>query len=204
MNGTIYLVIGALLIGTVCYDLIYTTFSPRGAGFVSSTVSTFIWRSFFWMSRLFKTKQVLNGAGIVIVVAVLLTWVLLLWAGNTLVYLSDPEAVINSTSKVPADLAQRIYFTGYNLSTMGNGDYKAGTDAWRIYTAFISFSGLIMITIAITYMVPVLSAVTARRALSIRIAAIGRSPQKMLLNNWNGKDFKNLESHFEKDRKSVV
>ncbi|WP_158607153.1 potassium channel family protein [Pontibacter oryzae] len=197
MNDVIYLIIGILILGTVSYDLIYTTFSPRGAGFVSRSVSTVIWRSLFWLSRLFKYSKMLNGAGIIIVVSILLSWVMMLWIGNAFIFLSDTDAVVNSTTKVPAGLVERIYFTGYNLSTMGNGDYMAGTDGWRIYTAFISFSGLIMITIGVTYMVPVLSAITSRRALSIRITSIGQSPQLMLLNNWNGSDFKQLESHFE-------
>lgn len=107
------------------------------------------------------------------------------------------DAVVDSTTNVPADVNERIYFTGYILSTMGNGDFKAGTDAWRIYTSFISFSGLILITIAISYMVPVLSAITGRRALSIRIAAIGNSPQQMLLNNWDGKSFERLNDQLD-------
>ncbi|GHA58958.1 potassium channel family protein [Pontibacter akesuensis] len=196
MNETILLVIGIILILSVSIDLVYTTFSPRGAGLISSTIATLIWRSIFWTSRYFNYKKILTVAGVIIVMSVLVGWVLLLWAGNVLIYLSDTEAVVNTTTKVPADLAQRVYFTGYTLSTLGNGDFAAGSDGWRIYSSFISFSGLIMITIGISYMVPVLSAVTARRAISIRIASIGHSPQEMLLNNWDGKDFKMLNLHF--------
>lgn len=140
-------------------------------------------------------RKVLNGAGIMIIMATLATWVIILWAGQTLIYMSQAEAVVNSTTNVPATLKERIYFVGYNLSTMGNGDFKGGTEEWLIYSAIISFSGLIMITIAITYMVPILSAVTERRSLSVRIASIGDSAQQMLLKNWNGRDFKALESH---------
>lgn len=191
------LVCGIVVMLLTAYDIIYTALAPGGAGIITGTVSTIIWRSLMGLSRLFKFSGIMDLAGVLIVVAVLLNWVLLLWAGNALIYLSDTDAVLNSTSKVPAGLVERIYFTGYNLSTMGNGDYMAGTDAWRIYTAFISFSGLILITTAITYIVPVLSAVTERRALSIRIASVGCGPQQMLLNSWNGKDFKQLESHLD-------
>lgn len=178
------------------FDLIYTTFAPRGAGPISGTVTATVWNILFSICKLVNNRRVLGASGILIVLSILVTWVMLLWAGNTLIFLSDKEAVVSSETGLPANVYERIYFAGYNLSTMGNGDFKAGTNAFLIYTAFISFSGLIAITIAISYMVPVLSAVTQRRALSIRIASIGHSPQAMLLNNWNGEDFKMLETQF--------
>lgn len=196
MNENLYLILGILIICLGTYDLLYTTFAPRGAGLLSGIGSTFIWRVFLGMSNLLKTRKALAGAGIVIIMTTLLSWVFILWAGHSFIYLSDVDAVIDSTTEVPATAFDRIYFTGYTLSTLGNGDFKGGTDNWRIYSAFISFSGLILITIAISYMVPILSAVTERRALSIRIASIGHSPQLMLLNSWNGKDFSSIEQHF--------
>ncbi|WP_276495879.1 potassium channel family protein [Pontibacter litorisediminis] len=195
MNETLYLVLGIFLIGLGIYDLLYTTFAPRGAGLISGLLSTFIWRLFLGASNLFKTRKALAGAGIIIIVTTILTWVFMLWGGYTLLYFSDARAVVDSTTSVPANGWDRVYFTGYTLSTLGNGDFKGGTESWRIFTAFISFTGLVFITIAISYMVPIITAVTERRSLSIRIASIGNSPQQMLLNSWNGKDFKALEQH---------
>ncbi|TPE45865.1 potassium channel family protein [Pontibacter mangrovi] len=196
MDEVLFFILGVLIICLGVYDLLYTTFAPRGAGLMSGLTSTLIWRFFLGLSMLFKTRRALAGAGITIIMATILSWVLMLWAGQTLIYLSDVDAVVNSTTEVPANLYDRIYFTGYTLSSLGNGDFKGGTNAWRVYSAFISFSGLIFITIAISYMVPILSAVTERRSLSIRIAAIGDSPELMLLNSWDGKDFKSLDKHF--------
>ncbi|MCX2739381.1 potassium channel family protein [Pontibacter anaerobius] len=197
MDEVLYFILGILLICLGVYDLLYTTFAPRGAGPVSGLGSTFIWRIFLGLSKLFKTRKALAGAGIIIIMFTILSWVVMLWAGHSLIYLADGDAVVASTTEVPANAIDRIYFTGYTLSTLGNGDFKGGTNVWRVYTAFISFSGLILITIAISYMVPILSAVTERRSLSIRIASIGDSPQLMLLNSWNGEDFKGLEQHFD-------
>lgn len=197
MDSTISLVAGIVIVTVTAVDLIYTTFAPRGAGLISGPVTVMVWRLFYYIGRFIKGKAFLTGTGIFIVFAMLMTWVILLWIGNYFIYDSDLNAVVDSTTQLPADRMERIYFTGYTLSTLGNGDFKAGTDVWRIYTAFVSFTGLMFITIAITYMVPVLSAVTQRRALSIRIASIGHSPQRILLNNWNGEDYKKLEGQFQ-------
>jgi len=204
MDSTISFIIGAFIVTLTAVDLIYTTFAPRGAGIISGPVTVVIWRGFFYARRLTKGRKLLTAAGIVIVFSILMAWVVLMWVGNVFIFSADENAVVSSTTNLPADRMERIYFTGYTLSTLGNGDFKAGTDGWRIYTAFVSFTGLMFITIAITYMVPVLSAVTQRRALSIRIASIGNSPQRILLNNWNGENFKKLEDLFQDLTQDIV
>lgn len=200
----LYFVIGAFIVSCTAYDLIYTTFAPRGASIISGPVTLAVWKIFNVIGRLSKTREPLTGAGVAIVFTILITWVALLWTGNAFIYSSDQDSVVNTTTLLPANSFERIYFTGYTLSTLGNGDFKAGTDFWSIYTAFISFTGLMFITIAITYMVPVLSAVTQRRALSIQIASIGHSPQRIILNNWNGENLKKLEGQFQNLTQDIV
>ncbi len=204
MDSILYFVLGAFIVSLTAYDLIFTTFSPRGSGILSSTVTSLVWKAFGLLCKLTGKRSFLNGAGILIVSTLLIMWVVLLWTGNVLIFMSDKESVVNSTTNLPADNLQRVYYAGYVLSTMGNGDFKGGTDLWLIYSSFISFSGLILITIAISYMVPVLSAITTRRALSIRIATIGNNSQQMLLNNWDGKSFKRLEYQLDGLEQSIA
>jgi hypothetical protein len=54
----------------------------------------------------------------------------------------------------------------------------------------LSFTGLILISIAITYLIPVVSAEIAKRKISVTINTIGGSVEEMLLNYWDGKDFR--------------
>ena len=74
---------------------------------------------------------------------------------------------------VDRQAGRKNLFTGYTLSTLGNGDFKPGTSFWRIYTVIISLSGLSILTIAITYLVQVLTAEISKRRLSIYIATLG-------------------------------
>jgi ATP-dependent protease ClpP protease subunit len=46
-----------------------------------------------------------------------------------------------------------------------------------------------LISIAITYLIPVVSAEIAKRKISVTINTIGGSVEEMLLNYWDGKDF---------------
>lgn len=196
MDSYFSLFAGIAIAFITSYDLIYTTFAPRGSGFVSGFMTTVIWNTLRYFYKLTGKHIFLRGAGVIIVCATLLSWLILLWGGHFLIVLADKNAVVDTTTNLPADTLQRLYYSGYILSTMGNGDYKGGTDGWMVYSAVVSFTGLTLITIAISYMVPVISAVTERRALSIRIRAIGETSEKIILNNWNGKDCKRLEDQF--------
>lgn len=204
MDSYFLLVAGIVIVLVTVYDLIYTTFAPHGSGFISDFATTVIWNTLMFFFKLTGNRKILRGAGVIIVCSTLLSWLLLLWGGQFMILLSNRDAVVDSTTYVPATTMQRLYYSGYVLSTMGNGDFKAGSDGWLVYSAVISFAGLTLITIAISYMVPVISAVTERRALSIRIRAIGETSQKIILGNWNGKDCKRLEDQFNGLAESIA
>ena len=135
-------------------------------------------------------------AGAIITAIVLVNWLLLIWASCTIMICSDEKSVMNVETNTSANLVSKIYFTGYTLSTMGNGDMEPGDGFWEFFTALFSFSGLILISIAITYLIPVLSAEIEKRRLSVYITTLGCSATEIIENNWNGQDAKGLEVHF--------
>lgn len=201
----LYLLIpGLLILVLTLYDVVYTTIAPNGSAYLSGGISNGIWYIFYFLKRVTGRRNFLNGAGVVIVVSILLSWVALLWIAIFLIFSSDPNSVVAINTGEAANEKQVFYYTGYLLSTMGNGDFKGGTENWQVASAFISFFGLIMITIAITYVVPVIAAITDRRTLSIRVASIGHSSQAMLLNHWNGENFKMLEYEFQGLAQQVI
>ncbi|MDO1449854.1 hypothetical protein Q0590_26480 [Rhodocytophaga aerolata] len=79
---------------------------------------------------------------------------------------------------------------------MGNGDYKTTSNAWRMFTVFLLFTGFMFITTAVTYMLPILSADVFKKKVSKKIYLLGRDPQEILLNHWQKGSFKRLESNF--------
>ncbi|WP_222707217.1 potassium channel family protein [Pontibacter qinzhouensis] len=122
-------------------------------------------------------------------IATLLIWILGLWMGLLLVLLSNPDSIVSSSTLARASVSEKLYYAGFSLSTLGVGDYKATTDTWRIITSIAAFSGLAFITASVTYFLPVLSAVGLQSKLSLYINSMGRTPQLMLINSWNGKGF---------------
>lgn len=105
---------------------------------------------------------------------------------------------------MPADLWETLYYAGFTLSTLGVGDYVAAGDGWRVLSSAAAFCGLTFITAAITYIVPVLSAVNLQNQLGLLINSLGRSPQELLINSWNGADFSGFYDNADKLRELLV
>ncbi|PAP76347.1 potassium channel family protein [Rubrivirga marina] len=163
-------VLGAALVLVALYDVVKTTLSAQGGAPVTSALSAGLWAL---LGRGPAHGLPRRAAGGTILAAVPVAWTLLLWAGWTLVFASDAGAVVDASSQAPADLPARVYFVGFTLFTLGNGDFVPAGPTWRVLTAVASFSGLFLVTLAITYLLPVVQAVAQKRSLAGRIHSLG-------------------------------
>ena len=187
---------GVIIVILVLWDIMVTTLAPRGTGFITERLRKGVWNFFHWLCKGNGENKLLNYAGMFTVTAWLLGWIVFFWLGNALLYISDYDSVLLTGTRITATPLEKAYFVGYVLSTMGLGDLQPNGGGWRLYTSIISFSGFIIITMGITYLVPVLSAEMGKRKVSIYIHSIGTSPEDILVNAWNGKDFSRLTNHF--------
>jgi hypothetical protein len=200
----LYGLVGIFLIMTVLQDLITTTLSFQGAGRITRLISKNIWRLFLIASNRKGTSKVLDHVGYINMVIIIMTWVMGMWLGAFLLLLSDPLSVLDSTTNEVTTAWEKLYFSGYTLSTLGNGDYKPGDTVWDVITNLLAFSGLAFITISITYIMPVLSAVILQVKLSVFINCMGDTPQQILINGWNGKNFDRLLKRDAEISNSVI
>lgn len=181
--------LGILLFLLIAADIIKTTLSTRGGGTLTNAVTRSVWALFFRAAGRQGRCGLLQYAGQFVVLSVLLSWILGLWASLFLLFASHPGSIVDDATKLPADLWETFYYAGFTLSTLGVGDYAAAADGWRVLTSAAAFCGLTFITAAITYIVPVLSAVSLQNQLSLLVSSMGRTPQEILVNSWNGADF---------------
>lgn len=168
---------GLILLAFIIYDFFFTTLSGSGAGFISKSVAGFTYK----MLRRFSkptNRKVFNYSGMVVNLSVLLVWILIVWIGLFMVYSYAPEGITNSSSR-PANWVERLYFTGYILSTLGLGNFKPTTPFFEIVTSIFSFFGFIFFTSAMTYLISISSALIRKRTLSRSISNLGNSPSKM-------------------------
>ena len=187
--------VGVICISITLYDFSITTFLPSQHGPLTALINHSVFRILFWIGGKKGRSPVLKYSGLAIIISILLAWVILLWLGVLLIFVSDPYSVLNGASKLPADFVEKFYYTGFTLSTLGVGDFVAGSDGWRVITAIAAYLGLITTTVSITFLVPVISSAGQKRTLSRYIESMGGTPERIVINSFNGEDFSNADSH---------
>jgi hypothetical protein len=174
------LVLGLTVLAVTAYDALATVVAPwAGGGPITSRLTRMWWRSAHRLARSARSV-VLVTAGPAVLTATIVIWLLLVWVGWTLVFASDPSAVVRDADGNPADLAGRAYFAGFTTFTLGVGDLTPAGAPWQLLTVVASASGLALTTAAITYLTPVLSAVVERRKQAATIAGFGGTPQDLV------------------------
>ncbi|WCO68217.1 potassium channel family protein [Iamia majanohamensis] len=152
----------------------------RTSGSLVPRLTSVVWRAALGLHHRWPSHRRLSVVGIAMLVAAPALWATGLWVGWSLIAASDGEAVVEAETGASASLAARVYFAGFNLFTLGLGDVRPGSDGWRLVAVLASFMGLAMITLGVSYLVPVVSAATERRHLARALRQLGRTPEEML------------------------
>jgi hypothetical protein len=118
-------VIGLLVLLIVMYDFLATTLATGHSGPLSLLVIRFYKvSSLFIYHHVFRNRLLLGAIGPLSVVSILLMWFTAGWIGWVLIFFSTSGAVVaNNSAGNDADIAERIYFVGFILTTLGMGSY---------------------------------------------------------------------------------
>ena len=188
----IYAILGILLLLLTILDFAWTTLWPDGgAGPVTKRVSLLLWIGIRWISK--DRAAIISMAGPIILLATLLSWILLFWTGWTLLFAGDFTSIIDTNDTNPVSWVERWYVTGYLLFTLGVGDYIMKEGLWQILAILTAASGLVFITLGVTYILSVLDAVTQKRAFAQSVRGIGDNVTEIVGNSWNGRDFHDID-----------
>lgn len=139
-----------------------------------------------------STRTVLSFSGVIHILILAFLWIGLLWLGFFLILFSSDISVIHSISKESASLVNKIYFSGYILSTLGNGEFIPTSRSWQVTVALFSFSGFFFITTTISYLVNLNSVILHKRTLSLLISNLGESAEDIVINTYSKGNFSYL------------
>ncbi len=196
---------GILITVLAVADLIYTVLAPQGSGYFTGKFTRWFWRILLGISSHDGSKRFLNFSGVIILFSLILMWVMLIWLGNTLIFYADESSLFSSnTNQYVTSFTDTAYYTGYVLSSMGNGDYIPVGKWWKIYVGFISYTGVIYMSLSISFLIPVVEAVTMKRIISLRISEIGKNPFHILERHVRREDLSRLLSRIYPLRQDVL
>jgi hypothetical protein len=166
-------IVGAALMLLVLADIFLTVLYARaGTGLLAPRWNRLVWAAVTAMSGLFGRQRgvVLSFAGPLIVVLLIGFWALGLTIGAALVI--QPElgtAIRPSTGSASTDFVTALLVAGNSLSIVGGGDYGPHTSGTRILFLINSLIGASVLSLVLSYLVQVYSALHERNALALTI-----------------------------------
>lgn len=186
------LTLGVLFLAIVIVDLLWTTlWVEGGAGPLTSLLMARTWQVLRRVGE--RNSRVLTLSGPIILTLGLATWITLLWGGWAFIFASGESSIIDTVNRTPVSWSDWIYFSGYTIFTLGNGDFAPQEGVWQIMTTLATASGMLFITLSVTYILNVLSAVTQKRSFANGVSGLGEHSTEILLTSWNGEEFEGLE-----------
>ncbi len=169
---------GAVLMFIALLDVFLTVLYARaGTGIVSPFVAKGTWRLFRAVARHggSHTAAILSMCGPVVVISLVFFWAAMLTLGAAFIfhpYLGS--AITSSSGHTPTDLVAALFAAGNSMSIVGSGDFSPRTSVFRLLYLFNSLVGMSVISLTLTYLMQVYSALQKRNAAGLRLHLLSR------------------------------
>jgi hypothetical protein len=174
METFIYTAAGVALLVLVAYDVYATVLhSSARYGPVGEGLNRAVWRVSrkvaFMLGRR-RRHRLLNAVGPALMPLLIVTYIVLLTLAFALVYVPHmPDDFQITVAKGDAPWLSAVYFSGCTLTTLGYGDIVPRTAALRFVALFEAASGFALISLAITYLLAVNTALERKRTVALSL-----------------------------------
>jgi hypothetical protein len=172
MKTAFFTVLGLSILALVAYDVYATILHARArSGPIGETLNRTVWRLAravaFKLSRP-RRHRLLNIVGPLLQPLFIILLIALLVAGFALIYYPRmPESFNIQAEAASSPSIASLYFSGLTLTTVGYGDIAPHSTSMRLTALFEAASGFALISLAITYLITVYSALERKRAVAI-------------------------------------
>ena len=162
---------GAVLMALVLADVFFTILYARaGTGIISDRLARLVWLTLRRLTSDGNRSQLLSFCGPLIVVALLLTWSILLAVGAALiVHPQLGSSITNSNQETPTDFITALYVAGSSLSIVGGSGFAPQSAGAKLLFLLNSVIGTSVISLTITYLMQIYGALRSRNSLCLKI-----------------------------------
>jgi hypothetical protein len=165
--------LGAAVILLVLLDVFLTVLYARaGTGVISDRVERLVWRVFrmvakpFWRGR----GTLMSFCGPVALLLLIAVWDFGLTLGTALViHPALSTSVTSGSGRTQTDFITALYAAGTSTSIVGAGDYSPRTPGFRMFYLLTSLVGTAVVSLTLTYLMQVYSALRQRNAYGLKI-----------------------------------
>ena len=167
--------LSALLVLVVLLDIFLTVLHARiGTGLGSEKLARLTWRLFCGLGKLLGPRRgkILSFCGLLIVVLLVLAWASALTLGAALVMCPMLGTSIRASSgDTPTDFTAALY-AGSSMAIEGASDFTPHTSVARLLFLFNSLVGASILSLTLSYLVQVYSALQRRNALGLKVGLL--------------------------------
>src|SRR3954467_14614871 len=160
----------AVILADVFLTVLY---ARAGTGIISDRLARLVWLTLRGLARYRGSSYPLSFCGPVIVVALLLTWSILLALGAALIV--HPQLgtnITNSNEGTPTDFVTALYVAGSSLSIVGASNFAPQSTGAELLFLLNSVIGTSVISLTITYLMQIYGALRSRNTLCLKIHAL--------------------------------
>jgi hypothetical protein len=174
METIIFTTAGVALLLLVAYDVYATVLhSSARYGPVGEGLNRAVWRvarkAAFSLGRR-RRHKLLNAVGPALMPLLIVTYIVLLTLAFALLYVPHvPDNFVIAAPKGDAPWVNAAYFSGCTLTTLGYGDIVPRTTALRFVALVEAASGFALISLAITYLLAVNTALERKRTVALSL-----------------------------------
>jgi len=172
VTGLLFTAAGLLILLFVAYDVYATILDASGrAGPLSGWVNRGVWfvvRALAFRFARNRRHRLLNLVAPLLMPALIVLYLLLLISGFALIYLPRmPSHFQIAPEATDAAWLESLYFSGVTLTTLGYGDITPRTPFVRFFALVEGASGFALISLAVTYLITVYSALERKRVIAL-------------------------------------
>ncbi|MDB5641550.1 MAG: conserved rane protein of unknown function [Hyphomicrobiales bacterium] len=165
--------VGLLLTLVILLDVFLTVLYARmGASVIAGRVGRLVWAFFLVVSNTVRLPRgaALSFCGPSILVSLVVVWALGLTLGAALIMHSELGGAIRATSgETPTDFVTAMYAGGTSMALVGASDFTPHTSATRLLFLVNSLIGTSVISLTLTYLMQVYTALQRRNVLAMNI-----------------------------------
>jgi hypothetical protein len=185
----VLIVLGAVLALFVMTDAVRTTIN------LSETTGP-IARSVVGIGRRIARRlptRLRTSAGLLITVAVVVSWTGGLWLAWSIALLDPSVSVLRAADGSPLGVLETVYLAGFSVFTLGTGDVEAASNTGRFISIAASATGLFTVTLEVTYLLSLTQAAAHERATARQAHALGGDVVTIVRQAYRDRSFSGIE-----------
>ncbi|WP_420393053.1 hypothetical protein [Acuticoccus sp.] len=160
---------GVLLLATALTDLVLTTLGSQRAGRIGRSITELAWRLFRIVRHLIG-QRTHRYSGPFMIAVVIAFYIALHWLAWTLLLHGAGDAVVHVRDRRPADLFETAAYAMAGLSTLGARTLEPSSPFWDLVSGLMATNGLIVLTLTMTFVVNITTAVASGRAFAVLVS----------------------------------